>query len=84
MKFLMCYDYGTGGLWWQVEAASAADVRAAFPNFTVFDSPPTWWGDGKRVGRVHDYKLGEPMDEYTRSLVADAARHANDDGGGRS
>jgi hypothetical protein len=81
MRFLMCYDYGMGGFWWHVEAQSAAEVRAAFPHFTVFDSPPEWWGDGNRAGRVHEYKLGEPMDEYTQRLVADTAKHAADSGG---
>lgn len=83
MKFLMCYDYGMGGFWWRVEAPSAAEVRVVFPNFTVFDSPPEWWGDGKRVGRVHEYRLGDPMDEYTSRLVADAAKHAADGVGDR-
>jgi hypothetical protein len=77
MKFLMCYDYGMGGFWWRVEAPTAAAVRTVFPDFIVFDSPPEWWVDGRRLPHVHEYTLGDPMDEYTRKLVAEAARHAN-------
>ena len=84
MTFLMCYDYGMGGFWWNVEAPSAADVRAAFPHIIVFDTPPPWWGDGTRAGGAHELRLGDPLDEYTARLVADAAKHANDSNKGSS
>ena len=41
--YLVCYDYGTGGLWWWITAASADEITAAFREVTVFDSPPSWW-----------------------------------------
>jgi len=85
MKFLMCYDYGMGGFWWQVEAPSAAEVRRRFPTLRLFfDNPPAWWGGGERIDRVHEYKLGQPLDEYTGRLVADAAKHAAGSGDRRS
>jgi hypothetical protein len=64
-KFLACYDYGMGGLWWWIEAESTAAINATFRDLTVFDEPPAWWasrGDWEpenfSLGDVPDHVLG--------------------------
>jgi hypothetical protein len=43
--YLVCHDYGTGGVWWWITAASSDEITAAFRDVTVFDEPPPWWSD---------------------------------------
>jgi hypothetical protein len=40
--FLVCFDYGTGGIWGLVDAISADQIRALYPKLTVVDKHPTW------------------------------------------
>ena len=44
-EFLVCYDYGTGGLWWWIAAPSEDAIHAAFRDMVVFDAPPHWWSE---------------------------------------
>lgn len=41
--FLVCHDYGTGGLWWWITASSADEITATFRDVIVLDQPPHWW-----------------------------------------
>ena len=41
-KYLVCYDYGTGGVWLYVDAASASDITAKYRDLTVVETPPAW------------------------------------------
>ena len=43
VQFLVCYDYGTGGLWWRMTATSASQIEAKYRDLTVFEQPPEWW-----------------------------------------
>jgi len=42
---LACYDYGTGGAWLCLVAASAAQIRERFPGLHVVTHRPTWLTD---------------------------------------
>jgi hypothetical protein len=42
-EYLTCYDYGMGGVWLYLEAASPAEIKTAYPDLTVFETPPAWW-----------------------------------------
>jgi hypothetical protein len=44
-EFLVCYDYGQGGVWRYLLADSRDAVIAEYPMLTVFDSSPPWWTD---------------------------------------
>jgi len=44
-EFLTCYDYGTGGVWLYLEAASPAKIKAAYPELTVYETLPAWWNE---------------------------------------
>ncbi|MFD3699150.1 hypothetical protein ACFWUZ_23935 [Streptomyces sp. NPDC058646] len=40
-RFLVLHDYGMGGCWWWVHAASAREVRETFTDVEVVDDPET-------------------------------------------
>jgi hypothetical protein len=40
--FLVCFDYGTGGIWGLVDALSADQIRALYPHLAVVDEDPPW------------------------------------------
>lgn len=40
--FLVCYDYGTGGLWGVLMAPSDAAIRAKYPELVIAGEPPAW------------------------------------------
>jgi hypothetical protein len=67
-KFLVCHDYGTGGLWWWIEAPSADDIHAKFRDLIVLDQPPTWWND-EMDRHAKRYRLSEPPDEPLSMLT---------------
>jgi len=61
-KYLVVYDYGTGGLWWYIHAESAAAITSAFHDLEVFESPPPWWSDEmEKLTATKVYRLGEPL-----------------------
>lgn len=41
--WLVCYDYGQGGLWWWITAPSPDAITALYRDVTVFDQPPDFW-----------------------------------------
>jgi len=43
--FLVCHNYGQGGLWWWISASSASEITQAYKDIIVFEQPPTWWND---------------------------------------
>lgn len=45
--FLVCYDYGQGGVWAFVEAPSKLDIMRRFPELQVVDSTPGWMSEGE-------------------------------------
>jgi hypothetical protein len=45
--FLACYDYGQGGVWLLLDAASAEEAQSAYPELTVFSSRPAWMSEAQ-------------------------------------
>jgi hypothetical protein len=43
-EFLVCYDYGQGGVWAYLRAETAAEIQAKYPELTLFETPPSWMG----------------------------------------
>jgi hypothetical protein len=41
-KYLVCYDYGTGGVWLYVEATSAGEIVEKYRDLQVFETQPSW------------------------------------------
>jgi hypothetical protein len=46
-KFIVVYDYGTGGLWKIIEARSKEEILAKFKDLKIFEPRPIWMSDDK-------------------------------------
>lgn len=44
-NFLVCYDYGTGGLWAYISARSPEEITNLYPELDVVDEVPPWLTD---------------------------------------
>jgi len=65
--FLVCYDYGMGGLWWWIEAVSAESITAKYKDVTVFEDVPDWWHS--EIDQATPRRLlGDPSDEALARL----------------
>ncbi|WP_228810482.1 hypothetical protein [Nocardia otitidiscaviarum] len=67
-RFLVCHDYGMGGLWWWVHARSAREVAETFAETRVV-------ADGERLADAQGWGLDEvdidgPVDSALNSLRA--------------
>ena len=61
-RYLTVHDYGTGGLWWHIDAKSAREITDRFPTLTVFEEAPPWWREEmKRLTGTH--RLGTPLND---------------------
>ena len=47
LPILVCYDYGTGGLWAVMAAAGPDQIRAKYPWLKVFTERPTWMSEAE-------------------------------------
>ncbi len=68
-RFLVSYDYGTGGLWWFVRAESAEQIREASTALTVHEAVPEWMRQDHWSGIEID-KLHAPQDEALKMILA--------------
>jgi hypothetical protein len=75
-EYLVCYDYGMGGLWGVIIASSREVILAKYPELDVADERPRWMDD-----ETHEKFRSEPLwldDEIPtgllRALVADRDR----------
>lgn len=74
-EYLVCYDYGMGGIWYRILAPSAAAVREAFPHFILFENEPDWWKTNPIKGlAVH--RLGDPLDAVLVKICQEANERA--------
>lgn len=48
--YLIAYDYGQGAVWAYITAESAKQINDQFPDFKVFDSPPSWMTEHELAG----------------------------------
>lgn len=75
-EFLICYDYGTGGLWGILVAPSAAAIGAKYPELVIVYSLPEWM-DEAQLATMRETPLWrdeEPRQGLLRALVADRQR----------
>jgi hypothetical protein len=56
--YLVCYDYGTGGLWWWITAPSPDDISSTYENVIVYEEPPSWWTEESNHNVTH-LRLGD-------------------------
>ena len=48
-EFLVCFDYGTGGLWAVVIADSADQIKGRYPEVSIAPERPPWMDDATYV-----------------------------------
>lgn len=66
--YLVCYDYGMGGLWWWITAPSAAAITESYRDIIVFEEPPLWWSD--EMDRLTERRfLTDPPDAALAGLM---------------
>jgi hypothetical protein len=68
IKFLVCYDYGQGGGWFYVEAASAIELSRLYPALLVFPDPPPWWNDEYEAAARKNRGDQDPFKSILKSL----------------
>jgi hypothetical protein len=44
-QFLVCYDYGTGGLWGIMLARSEEEILQQYPELSIAQERPKWMND---------------------------------------
>jgi hypothetical protein len=67
-EYLTCYDYGTGAVWLYLEAASPGEIKACYPDLTVFETPPAWW-DAQSEGLTRRANASEPFWQHWLSKL---------------
>lgn len=54
--FLVCYDYGTGGVWFLMDAISKEQIEKLHPQFIPYTDKPDWMSDEDKVEYIQDAK----------------------------
>lgn len=44
-RYLVCYDYGMGGLWAVIESPSGGAIIDKYPEVLIVDQRPAWLND---------------------------------------
>jgi len=74
--FLVCYDYGTGGLWGVLMAPSVGAIKAKHPELHIADEPPPWMSQERFEALAHEplWLDDEPPQGLLHALVSDRGR----------
>lgn len=72
-KYVICYDYGMGGLWATMLADSVAEIHTVYPELEVYSAPPEWMSDHefRRYLAKPLLDLHGPADGILKVLVED-------------
>ncbi len=70
-RYLVLYDYGTGGVWATMAAGSAEAIAQKYPLLAVV-ARPDWMTDQIYEG-LTAYSLEQEADDFLRALSAEAA-----------
>lgn len=73
MKFLLCYDYPMGGVWFWVEADAVDQVRKRFSGSKVFEKPPEWWS-ARPASTLGTFAVDQVLPPAVDALVRKVAR----------
>ena len=71
-RFLVCYDYGQGGVWAFVHAKSADEIREKYPELLVASGREEWMSD-EWLARI-DLKSSYDIGEEPRGLLAEIVK----------
>jgi hypothetical protein len=75
-EYLVCYDYGMGGLWGVLIAPSEAAIKAKYPELLISNSLPKWMDEDELATKRETplWLEDEPPQGLLRALVADRNR----------
>ena len=68
-SFLTVYDYGMGGVWTYIIAASSDQIRQAYPQLQIVMEPPQWMEDHPR--QIRTLHLDDRNDVFLAALRAE-------------
>ena len=71
-SYLVCYDYGQGGVWFYVEAESPTALSLTYPDLLVFPDPPPWWNDEYEAAARMNRGDEEPFKSILETLRKNA------------
>jgi hypothetical protein len=67
-EYLVCYDYGQGGVWGLVRAETPEEIRTKYPELLVAPSRQPWMTD-EWMSAIEE-KSAYDLDEKPRGLLA--------------
>ena len=75
-EFFTVDDYGQGGVWLVIRAASADAIKEKYPELEVFDEAPNFLTDEvvERARAKRSYDLDDEPTGYLAEIVADRDR----------
>lgn len=75
-RFLVCYDYGTGGLWGIMLARSKSEIGYKYPELAVISERPAWLDDNiyKRIEELETHDIDGTPRGLLNALLADRER----------
>src|SRR5262245_46922767 len=70
-KFLVCYDYGMGGVWCIFAARSPAEVNRKYPMLIVKEDRPGWMTeeDYARIERNRSFDIDDPPTGWLLTML---------------
>ena len=71
MKYLVCFDYGTGGVWRSIIAKSESEIRIKFPELTISKDIPSWMSEAEYSSIMNDPLNPENPDEFLKAIIAE-------------
>ncbi len=75
INVLVAYDYGMGGLWGVMAAASTDQVREIYPELAIVDERPSWMTEERFLELVADpYDIDDEPRGLVKVLLAERAR----------
>ena len=77
-SYLVCYDYGQGGVWFYVDADDPLELSRTYPELLVFhpDKPP-WWNDEYEAAAGKNRGDEEPFKSILEGLRKSGYNDAN-------
>ena len=75
-RYLVCYDYGQGGVWVFIYAHSSAEIRAKYPELLVAEERLAWMTDEwlARIEARSTYDIEEEPHGFLAGLLEQRKR----------
>jgi hypothetical protein len=75
-RFLVCYDYGMGGLWGLIHAESIDAIHGRYPELTIVHDRPAFLQEEARWQQLVEdtYDIDDPPRGLLTALLADRAK----------